>query len=419
MSWKELLERRGAIVAEARASYDKIDGEDRQPTREEKREFDELIAKAEELSEQIKRANQLEHHEALLAESQGRKTEFVRADSPYDVRVAKPGEIRLLTNTERLSDVYPAKDQGQRDLDLGKVVGLMAGQDVPGAEAEKRALSTTQDSLGGFSVPSAMAREIIDYARNEARIIQAGAQTFQMSSQKVRVPTLDSEAAGQWKPEGAAASEDTTTFGAVEFSSRTLFFWLVISRELWADSALLGPTLKASIAKAAALAIDSAGLMGSGEGEEPRGLYYDSGVTQTAVATGSAYDDLSDAMYRVENANYGPSGIILSPRSQNFLRKLKDGEGNYLPRPAWCPPIHVTKQVPDNLGGAEDESIAVVGDWSFLYIGVRDTFRLEVLKEIKSQQYQVALMGAMRCDVAAVRSAAFEVVTEIKSGWTA
>jgi len=188
----------------------------------------------------------------------------------------------------------------------------------------------------------------------------------------------------------------------------------VISKELWQDAVMLGPTLQSSIASAAALAIDHACLMGSGNGEEPRGLYYNSGVTQTA-ATADPWGNISDSMYRVEDENYTPDGVLLSPRSANCLRKMEDA--NYLPypRPYWCPPMYSTKQIPDDL--STDKSAVFVGQWDRLWIGIRDTFRLEILREIKSQSGQLVLAGAMRADVGAVRTGAFDIIKDVPSTW--
>jgi HK97 family phage major capsid protein len=340
-----------------------------------------------------------------------------QADRPGDVHVAKPGEVRMLTKQERLSEVHTANDEF-RGIDLGRLVGMMTGQYSGDAPLERRALATFTDSLGGFACPESVSREIIDAARNQTRCIQAGALTFQMDAAKVRIPTLDTEPSGQWKPEGLNAEEDDCELGAIEFQARSLFFWLVISRELWQDAAMLSATLQNSIASAAAMAIDYACLMGSGNGEEPRGLYFTDGVTKTAVDA-VAYDAMSNAMYRVENQNYSPTGIILSPRTANWLRKLKDGEGQYMTRPTWLPPVHVTKQVPDNLEATTNKSLAFVGQWDRLWIGVRDTLRLEVLREIKSQSGQIVLMGAMRADCGAVRPGAFQIISNIGENWTA
>jgi len=222
MTLKELVEKRAAVVAQGRAIVDRAGAEKRDCTTEEQRHFDDLMRQADDLKEQIARMGRLEGHEDVLSQTRGRKSVMQRADRPGDsrvsgdVHVAEPGEVRMLTKDERLSDIYPASDEFG-SIDLGRLIGVMAGRHTGPAALERRALATFGDSTGGFACPESVSRQIIDAARNQARCIQAGALTFQMDAQKVRVSTLDTEPEGQWKPEGLDADEDNCELGAIEF----------------------------------------------------------------------------------------------------------------------------------------------------------------------------------------------------------
>jgi len=333
----------------------------------------------------------LEAEEEYSSRSRGRQTDLETADNGSDVRVAKPGEFRLLTNKERISGVFPAKDKRESQLDLGKMVAIAAGESPFDCAEERTALTGSQDSLGGFSVPLGISNTIADLMRNKSRCIEAGALTYQMRTRKELLPKLTTDPTGHWKAEGAENTEDSTTaIGAIELQSRTLMFWLPISKELWGDAKGLGDFLMKTIAACAASKLDYAGLMGEGVDNEPQGLYYNSDVTQTAALTTTCYDDMSDQIYRIQDANHEPTVCLLSPRSLNLVRKLKDGDSRYMPLPDWCPPIRATKQIPDTLG-AGAESISIMGDFTNMIIGMREQFTIEVLKEIKSQNYQNVL----------------------------
>lgn len=395
------------LILKARAITESAESEGREPTSEERKKFDKIFDEI--------RAIDLNIEEAK--DSPGPVLGLQRADGPFDCSAAKPGELRFVRNTEKLSDVFPCQDRKLDNFSLGKYIGLACGEDVPDSEIERRQLSTHTDASGGLLIPEVISREIWDLARNKSRVIKAGATMLEMPSLKFLVPKLTKDVTGSWKVENESASDDSVTFGALELQARTMFFWLPISRELWQDAGRLDVTLRNSFAEAAALKLDYAALMGTGAGEEPRGLYYDSSVTQTGV-TGVCYDDLSDALYRIENSNLESNGVIMSPRSMNHLRKLKDGQGEYMAIPKWMPPIFVTKQVPDDMGGGSDESVVFTGEFSNLLIGIRSKFQIEILKEVKAQKHQIVLMGTMRLDVAAIRPAAFDITTGVKSMWT-
>ena len=87
-----------------------------------------------------------------------------------------------------------------------------------------------------------------------------------------------------------------------------------------------------------------------------------------------------------------------------------------MPLPDWCPPIRATKQIPDTLG-AGAESISIMGDFTNMIIGMREQFTIEVLKEIKSQNYQNVLCGALRADIGILRPAAFDITDELTTTW--
>lgn len=396
------------LLAKAQAILDAAGDE---ITAEQKREFDEVLHKVRQLDLKIMKAESGED----ISESQQRWGEQFTGN---EVRVIRPGELRFLRNTERLAQVYPPDKKMER-FDLGKYIGLAVGESPADSEVERRALSGSSDTAGGFLVPEPVSRDIWDMARNKAAVMRAGAVTFVMPSESILIPQLTADPTGSWKSENAEGSEDSVTVAAVRLIARTMFFWLPISRELWQDAGNLDSTLRNILSQVAAIKLDYAALMGISAAQEPGGLYSDSDIVKTAAAEASAYDDLSDSIFRIQDANLEPNGIVMSPRSANYIRKMKDGEGIYLPRPDWLPPVYVTKQIPDTLGDSADESIAITGAWSNLIIGIRMPFRLEVLKEVKAQKFQIVIMGAMRANCIAVRSAAFDILSEIKTAWIA
>jgi len=411
----EIREKRAELIAEAKMILDRATIEERQPSAEERKQYDKLMNKIEGLKIQ---AEELEA--ALNPTGTARNVELTTEDRATTTRVAKPDEIRLLRKDEKIVDVYPPKSKEERELsqlDFGKFMGLAVGEKPSDSDKERRALGSYLDASGSVTVPSAILGSVYDLARNMSVVIQSGAPTILMKTPKLMLPKLVTDPTGSWKPENAEADDAGPTFGGVELQARTLFFWIQISRELFSDGALIEPTIRGAIAAAAALEIDRAALVGSGAGEVPQGIYNDADVASTAVSANGAWNDISDSLYRLENANHQANAIILSPRSQNYIRKLKDGEGLYIKQPEWSPPLKSTKQILDTYGDGSNESILITGDYRNIIIGLRDSLQIEILKEVKAQRNQVVMMGALRADVAVLRPAAFDIVSGVLSSW--
>ncbi len=75
-----------------------------------------------------------------------------------------------------------------RSFSLGRSVQAMVTGDWRGAEVERRALSEGSNAAGGFLIPAPLATSVIDRVRNEARVIEAGAQTVAMDENTLGLP---------------------------------------------------------------------------------------------------------------------------------------------------------------------------------------------------------------------------------------
>lgn len=414
---KELREKRAELLIEAEAVIAKADTEKRQPTTEERDKFNNLMYEVNTLKIKIDRLEA-----ELNPTGTGHSVELTTEDkATISTRVPKEGEIRLLRKDEKIADVYPPKSKEERELaelDLGKFLACAIGEKPADSDRERRALGSYLDASGSVTVPSEILGSVYDLARNKSHVVASGAPTIIMRTPKLMLPRLVTDPTGEWKVENAEATDAGPTFGGVELQARTLFFWIQISRELFSDGALIEPTIRGAIASATASEIDRCALVGTGAGEQPQGIYNDADVTQTGVSA-DAWDDIADSIYRIETNNHTPNAVILSPRSNNIIRKLKDGEGLYLKKPEWSPPLLPTKQILDTYGDGSNESIIITGDYRNVIIGLRDSLTIEILKEAKAQRYQIVMMGALRLDVAVLRPAAFDVITGILSAWNA
>jgi HK97 family phage major capsid protein len=87
--------------------------------------------------------------------------------------------------------------------------GLATG-DWAGADHE-RALSEGTLTAGGHLVPTPLSARVIDLARNQSQVLQAGGTTVPMTSQTLKLARLTGEGTPGWKSEGSAITATSTS----------------------------------------------------------------------------------------------------------------------------------------------------------------------------------------------------------------
>ncbi len=129
--------------------------------------------------------------------------------------------------------------------------------------------------------------DFIDVLRNSSSVMQAGARMLGGLSGDVKIPKKTASASASWiATEGGDASESEMTVGQVSMTPKTLGAFTDITRQLLIQSSLdVEALVRDDLAQAIALAIDLAGLEGSGSSGQPTGILNTSGVnTVTAFA---------------------------------------------------------------------------------------------------------------------------------------
>jgi HK97 family phage major capsid protein len=311
-------------------------------------------------------------------------------------------------------------DPADRALSFDRYLrGIVTGQ-WDGADHE-RALSEGTLTAGGHLVPTPLSARVIDLARNQTRVFQAGAITVPMTAQTLKLARLTGEGTPAWKAENAAITDADMTFDSVTFTARTLVRLVKLSLELFEDSDPSAEDVIArSFAAQVALELDRVALRGSGTPPEPQGVRNQTGVTVTGhgangstITVTSAYDWHLDARGVVAGNNFEPNAHIQAPRTSVSLSKLREATTSaYLAPPPNMLPMLTTKQVPINLtvGTSTDCSEIYTGDWSNLMVGIRNDFRLIPLKErFMADNLQVAFLAYLRADIQLAQPSAFVV----------
>ena len=316
---------------------------------------------------------------------------------------------------QRMSTWATARSVGSDQISAGAFLRAL----TVGArnEAEQRALSGGTDAAGGFTVPTTTSAELIDLARSQMVLNQAGARIVPLTTAETVFAKVASDPVPAWRAENAAVNESDPTFASVVLQPKSIAVMVKASVELMSDSINLEAELPNVLARALAVEIDRAGLIGSGTGNQPRGIANFAGLTANAFAGGAleSYGPLLQARGALHGANERLTAFVMSSRDENTFAGLTASDGQPLQMPRALEGVQMlhTTSLPTNGGVGEDESTIIAGDFGQLLIGVRSDIRVEILRERFMDNLQFGLICHARIDFAAGREGAFTKLTGI------
>ena len=406
---KELREKMANIATEARSKLSEVTDstpEDRAADIE--REFDAMMADHDKLAAKVER---LEKVEAAL-----------RAGDEIDYSKRPTFEDRSA----------PAVDDGLRmDYRTAFAEMIAAGGDayvdaeVRNVLKEHRVQTGGTTTAGGFTVPTELATFI------EKAMIATGPMygnqffTYINSNdgRTFNIPTVDdTTVAAVAHTEGTQPTDDggkDVTFGqkalgAFAFDSE----WVRWSAELNADSilnmeSLLGELLGERLGRIA----NSKLTVGSGS-SDVEGIVTNSAEGKVAAATNAITgDEIIDLIHSVDPAyrNAPNTAIMMSDSTLAAVRKLKDGDGNYLWQmgnyQAGIPQNLlgynvVVNQAMDGIGDGVDSKIMLFGDMSKFYVRKVGAPSLYVARERFAPDF--GILGYIRFDGVLANTAAIK-----------
>ena len=177
----------------------------------------------------------------------------------------------------------------------------------------------------------------IDALRNSSSVMAAGATMLGGLSGDVKIPKKTAVSSAAWiENEGGAATESEMTVGNVSLSPKTLGAFTDVTRQLLIQSSLdVENLIRDDLTKAMAIAIDKAGLEGTGATGQPTGLLNAgintvtnfAGVAPTFAEAISLETAVAD-----DNALLGNLAYILPPSMAGALKSTaKDtGSGSFV-----------------------------------------------------------------------------------------
>lgn len=199
-----------------------------------------------------------------------------------------------------------------------------------------RTLTVSNDPGAGYMAPaemsSEMLRELVEFSpiRSVASVRTTGAPS-------VKYPKRTTGTNAQWEGETEEAQESNIGFGQVEVEVHKLQTYVDISNELLMDSAGAVETeVRLALAEDFGSKESVAFVNGTGV-KQPAGFMQDADIAFTANghATNLSADALITLMYAMPATYRNRGAWAMNGTTLATIRKLKDGQGNYLWQPSY------------------------------------------------------------------------------------
>ena len=269
------------------------------------------------------------------------------------------------------------------------------------------ALQEGTDSEGGYLVPDEFEHTLIEALESE-NIFRTLAHVIQTASGDRKIPVVASKGTASWVDEEGAITESDDAFNQVSIGAYKLGTLIKVANELLNDSVF---NLEQYISKEFARRIgnkeEDAFFNGDGSGK-PVGIFHSTGGAQVGVTTASTSaitaDEVIDLFYSL-GAPYRKNAVwVVNDATVKAIRKLKDGNGNYLWQPALTSgtpdtllgrPVKTSAYVPTIASGAK---VIAFGDFGYYWIADRQGRVFKKLSELYAATDQTGFVATQRVD---------------------
>lgn len=285
----------------------------------------------------------------------------------------------------------------------------------------QNSLRIGEDTEGGYLVPDEFERTLME-ALEEENIFRTLAKVITTSSGDRKIPVVATKGTAAWVDEEAPIPESDDTFTQVSIGAYKLATLIKVSEELLNDSVF---NLESYIAKEFARRIgakeEEAFFTGDGDGK-PTGIFNATGGAEVGVTAASATaitaDELMDLFYSLRSPYRKKAVFVTNDGTIKAIRKLKDGNGQYLWQPSIAAgqpdtilnrPVKTSAFVPTIEAAAK--TIAF-GDFGYYWVADRQGRSFQRLNELFAVTGQVGFKGTQRVDGKLILSEAIKVLQQ-------
>jgi len=183
--------------------------------------------------------------------------------------------------------------RGEREAAAFELEACQAAADKLGSEVKTRGFRVPTDVMANWSqrdlaagtdtqlIPTEhRAGSFIDALRNASSVMAAGATTLNGLSGNVDIPAKNAVSTATWiSSEGTDSTESEPTFRTVSLTPNDVSLYTDMTRRMQQQSSPdIEALVRSDITAAIALAVDAAGLEGSGSGGTPEGILNVTGI---------------------------------------------------------------------------------------------------------------------------------------------
>lgn len=310
----------------------------------------------------------------------------------------------------------PAAD-GEKPEKIGRASDEYKNDMITALRSNFRNISDLlQESVaadGGYLVPDEFDAQITE-ALNENNIMRGVSRVIKTAGEhKIPVAGTDPEAA--WLDEGEKLTSSDIKFSQVILDAYKVGTAVPVTEELLADA---GYNVQRFVTRAIGRSLGDAEekkfLTGDGT-KGPTGIFdATNGGTFaiTTAETGVSSDDIVDLVYSLKKPYRKNAKFIMHDKMVKFVRKLKDGDGNYIwqhslvagePATLLGYPVLTSDEAPENM--------IAFGDYHYYVIGDRGVRTISRYNEIGALEGQIYFVGKERVDGKLTLKEAVQILT--------
>jgi len=257
--------------------------------------------------------------------NRGRVIETIKEDQEREMRAVE--SMKGLESQARPQEVVSAS------TDADAIRSLARGE-MRSHTFEKR--DVTKSSTGS-PVPTSFYDQVLLLARQSGPMLETSTILNTAGGESLQIPSIATYSSGTVAAEGAAIGESDPVFNSfVTLGAFKYSFLTQVSRELIEDSGvdILG-FLASQVGQSLGFSVNTALTTGTGT-VEPNGLVSRAGSAVTGTSLTPTADNLIDLVYAVDSSGrrLAGTGFQMNASSIAAVRKLKDGQGQYLFAPS-------------------------------------------------------------------------------------
>ena len=346
--------------------------------------------------------------------SLGKEIERLERQAVMDLELARPTSSAI---THRPGQSQEPEKTGRASSEY-KAAFWKAMKNKSSFEVQN-ALQVGTDSEGGYLVPDEFERTLVE-ALQEENLFRQLATIITTSSGDRKIPVVASKGSASWVDEEGVIPESDDAFGQVVIGAYKLATMIKISEELLNDSIFnLEQYIAREFARRIGAKEEEAFFVGNGTGK-PTGIFNATGGAALGVTAASstaiAMDELVDLYHSLKAPYRNNAVFVTNDATVKAIRKLKDGNGQYL----WQPsvrlgepdtllnrPLKTSVYVPEIAAGAK---AVAFGDFSYYWIADRQGRSFQRLNELFAATGQVGFKATQRVDGKLILAEAVKVL---------